>query len=84
MSSTDKPKETRLQEGITILKKLSDFGLNKNETAFKEIQDAISEWVKTGEAVQKKIPMLRHGRIAELTLPRVARAVAELVLRVAS
>ena len=78
----EKPKEDRVREGITILQKLKEVGIPQMDNGFKEIQQAISDWVKTGEPLHKEIPFARVDRVAELTLPRKRTAIATIMLRV--
>ena len=78
---TLKPKEDRVREGITILNKLKEVGFSKNDSAFAEIQSAISVWVKTGDKSEKKFPIPRYGRMAILTLPSKRLDTATLVLK---
>jgi hypothetical protein len=83
MNSNEKSKEARTREGVTILRKLRDLGMYQSDFVFMDINQAISKWVKTGEASKNSFAMPREGRIAVLTLPSSADAIAELVLRVA-
>ena len=76
-----KPKEDRVREGITILTKLMEVGFSKNDSAFAEVQTAISAWVKTGDKSEKQFPIPRYGRLAILTLPSKRRDTATLVLK---
>lgn len=80
--SSEKPKEDRLREGITILKKLREVGIPSDNGGFKEIQKTISDWVTTGTAVQIRIPIPRYDRDAELVLPARKDKVASLLLKV--
>ncbi len=84
MSTAEKTKEERLREGLTILAKLKEVGISSLDTGFMEIQGLISEWVKTGEPVQTKVPIPRHERVAELFLPRRKQHTATLALKVLS
>jgi hypothetical protein len=76
-----KPKADRVQEGITILKKLREVGIPPTDPGFTEIQNAISAWVRTGEAANHRIVFSRVDRIAELVLPRKRGAVANCTLK---
>jgi hypothetical protein len=82
MDSKLKPKEDRVREGITILQKLKEVGIPPTDIGFRNIQEAVSEWVKTGEPISKKIPFARVDRIAEVVLPQKRTAIASVVLRV--
>lgn len=76
-----KDKETRVKEGVNLLKQLKEVGISTNEPPYKEIQERISDWVKTGDPWQGKIEFYRYGRVAEILLPRKANAVASLALK---
>lgn len=77
-----KTKEDRLNEGITILKKLREVGIPSDNGGFKEIQQTISDWVSTGTATEVLIPIPRYDRDAELKLPSSKYKVASLLLKV--
>jgi len=81
---SEKPKEDRVREGITILQKLKEVGIPTTDAGFQEIQQLVSEWVKTGTAVTKTVPFARVDRAAEITLPRRKTAIATCVLRMVS
>lgn len=82
MATEQKEKADRLREGITILKKLREFGIFDVDPSFKEIQKHISAWVSSGEEINATVHMWRQGRIAELELPVEKGKVAALLLKV--
>jgi hypothetical protein len=80
-----KTKERRVQEGVTILKRIkalpNEFGLFGNDPVFLKIKSAISTWVESGVPNELRLPMYRQERLAELILP-VDEKVASLGLKV--
>ena len=80
-----KTKERRVQEGVTILKRIkglsNDFGLFGQDPVFLQIKSAISTWVENGSHAELRLPMYRQERLAELILPVDERS-ASLNLKV--
>ena len=74
--------EDRVREGIALLKKIQEVGIDKSDDGFKELQSKISDWVKTGDPWAGKIKFPLYNRVAEVLLPRKSSAVASLVLKV--
>jgi hypothetical protein len=80
MSDTNlKPKEERLKETITILKKLKEIGVPSDHHFYNEIKERMSEWVNDGEELEEKIDFVSHW--AELNLPVKKGRVASLNLK---
>jgi hypothetical protein len=80
MSNTDlKPKEERLKETITILKKLKEIGVPPDHHFYNEIKERMSEWVNDGEELEESIDFVSHW--AELYLPVKKGRVASLNLK---
>lgn len=77
-----KTKEDRLKEGLTMLKKLRDVGIDKEDAGSQGIQKAVSEWVKTGEEIKAVIPFGRYDRDAHIHLPKYVGTTANIVLKV--
>lgn len=77
----DKTKAERLTEGIRILKKLRDFGVQSHDIGQKEIQATITKWVNDGEPIKEKIWIPRIGRDADMDLTSKKGETAVLVLR---
>jgi hypothetical protein len=82
MPAAEKPKEERVRETITILKKLQEVGIADTDPGYVDIKARMSEWVKTGEASAATVEFPRHGRRGELVLPRRADRAATLSLKV--
>ena len=76
----EKPKEDRLRETITILRKLNEVGIADTEPGYQEVKTRMSQWVKDGIASSAKIEFARYGRRGELILPRRADRAASLNL----
>jgi hypothetical protein len=76
-----KPKEERLQEGITLLKSLKDAGIKDHTLSYMTLKQRITDWIHTGEPYEDSIPMEEYGRIAEVALPRYNNRVAEIHLK---
>jgi hypothetical protein len=77
----EKTKEERVKEGINLLMKLKEVGISPTDPSYREVQEHISDWVKTGDPWIGKVEFYRYGRIAEILLPRKATAVASLALK---
>jgi len=80
-----KTKERRVQEGVTIMRRIhglpKEFGLFGQDAVFLQIKSAISKWVESGTEVILSVPMYRQERLAELILP-VDERIASLNLKV--
>jgi hypothetical protein len=61
-------KAERLQQGITLLKKLRETGIAQDNGGFVEIQGLISAWVSDGLPLTVTVPIPRYDRDAILTL----------------
>ncbi len=81
MPLAEKPKEDRLKETVTILKKLQEVGIADTDPGYLDVKGKMSDWVKSGEAASYKIDFHRHGRRGELVLPRRADRAASLNLK---
>ncbi len=81
MPPPPKPKEDRLKETITILKKLQEVGIAETDPGYTESKRLMSEWVREGAAATHRIEFPRHGRYAELVLPWRADRAASLLLK---
>jgi hypothetical protein len=77
----EKPKEERVGESITILKKLREIGIHEAEPGFLQTKELMSAWVSTGLGGDYTIEFPRFGRKADLVLPSRAGRVASLNLR---
>lgn len=78
----EKPKAERLQETITILKKLQEIGIPETDPGYMEAKAALSSWVQTGESANHTILFARHSRRGTLVLPRRAGVAASFLLKV--
>ena len=76
-----KPVEDRVREGITLLKKIQEVGIDISDDGYIELKSKISDWVKTGDPWTGKIKFSFDTRVAEVLLPRKNTAVASLALK---
>ena len=78
-----KTKEERVTEGITILKKLREVGIDDLNPGVKVIKDAIRAWIMDGLATTvKKIDFGRFDRVGTLILPARSGVEPSLTLKV--
>ncbi len=78
----DKTKAERLQETIRLLKKLQEIGFSEIDTGYNEIKALLSKWVTDGEKAAATVEFPRHGRRAEIELPKRADKAAGIALKV--
>lgn len=74
-----KSKEQRVKEAITLLKKLPDIGIQREDYMFRYIQGFMSKWVSDGQCITETIEFRSH--IGTLILPDKANKVAALDLK---
>jgi hypothetical protein len=83
MPPPPKTKEQRVAEGMTIIRKLLDVGVEATNPGFVEIKGAVSKWIADGEPITlSKVGFGRLDRVGELVLPRRQGAEPTLLLRV--
>lgn len=78
----EKTKEERVREGIELLRKLQEVGVSQYVVGWKDVQSAISTWVREGVAWHGKIKFPTMGRVAEIILPMTSGKVANMWFRV--
>lgn len=79
----EKTKEERVAEGITILRKLREVGIDDMNPGAKVVKDAIRAWIADGAAVTlKRIDFGRFDRVGVLVLPRRSGVEPSLALKV--
>lgn len=76
-----KPVEDRVREGVALLKKIQEVGIDISDDGYIELKAKVSDWVKTGDPWAGKIKFPLYSRVAEVLLPRKHTAVASLALR---
>lgn len=64
-----KPREDRVKESITILKKLKELGIPSNEPGYYQTKQKLDEWIAGGDQWDGRIDFPRFQRRAELVLP---------------
>jgi hypothetical protein len=77
----EKPKAERLQETITILKKLQEVGIPETDQGYVDAKAKLSAWVQTGEAAKHIVTFPLVSRRGELILPKRAGVAASLLLK---
>lgn len=82
MVGQEKTKEERVAEGMTILFKLREVGIEDTNPGVKTIKDAVRTWINDGIPISlKRIEFGRINRIGELVLPRRSGIQPTLLLR---
>lgn len=79
---TEKPKEDRVKETVSIMKELRTLGIPFNCPEVTELRDRLNAYINEGTVWQGTVSFLRFGRIAEVNLPRRADKLIEIKLRV--
>jgi hypothetical protein len=75
-----KTKAERVQEAVTLLKKLKELGIHVSDPGYKEAKTLLDEWIKTGEPSEHIFWFARYGRKAEIKLPKRVEQAATLRL----
>lgn len=72
-------REGRAAEGITVLKKLREVGVEDDNPGTKTIKDAIRKWIEDGEpCLLERIDFGRLNRVGILELSRSGKAALTL------
>jgi hypothetical protein len=79
---TNKPKEIRVRESITLLKKFTQLGIPLSDPAVKELKQHLDAYINDGLCWKGSVDFLRFGRIADVNLPQGANETIEVTLRV--
>lgn len=79
---TEKTKEERVAEGVSLLKQLQEAGVRVTFGGFQELQGRIRDWVNTGEPWEGTVAFPEHGRVAEVELPRYNNRAAGINFKV--
>jgi hypothetical protein len=83
MPPLEKTKEERVSEGMTIIRKLLDVGVEATNPGFRAVKSAVSTWIADGKpATLSRIDFGRLDRVGELVLTRRQGAEPTLVLKV--
>lgn len=70
----------RLNEGITILKKLKELGIPPSEPGYYMTKQKIDEWIAGGDEWEGRIDFPRFQRRGELVLPVKPDRVANMTI----
>jgi hypothetical protein len=79
---SEKTKGDRLKETIRLLKELDRVGIRDLHQGYNEIKAMMTKWVNDGEAAEDTIDLPRHGRVADVKLPKMDDKAASINLRV--
>lgn len=83
MSHQEKTREERTSEGMTILFKLREVGVEATNPGFETVKAAVRQWIADGRsATLREIYFGRLDRVGELVLPRWSGKQPELTLKV--
>lgn len=81
---SQKSKDDRVRESITILKKMIELGVSKDDCAFIELKTRMTEWINNGLAWTGKISFPSVGRLAVIFLPSKSCRTASIDFKVVS
>lgn len=79
---SEKTKEERLKEGISLLTQLQKGGVRKNSLSFLDLKQKISTWVEDGVPWDGTVPFPEYGREAVVSLPRYNNKAAGINFKV--
>jgi aryl-alcohol dehydrogenase-like predicted oxidoreductase len=69
-SGVYKTNAERAKEGVEIIRKLSDIGVNVTDPAYIYTKDLVNKWIREGETIKETVEFPRYGRRLELLLPK--------------
>jgi hypothetical protein len=76
-----KTKAERVKETVRLVKELQRVGFKPADPGYKELYAVLTKWVEDGESAFAEIPFMRHGRDAEVNLPKWADKAATIRLK---
>ena len=76
-----KTKTDRVKEIVRLVKELQRVGFKPTDPGYKELYAVLTKWVDDGEPAFAEIPFMRHGRDAEVNLPKWADKAATIRLK---
>jgi len=79
--TTEKPKEDRVKETVTILQKFKALDIPLDCDEVKELRQHLNAYVNEGTVWSGTISFRRFGRMADVNLPRRADKPIEITLR---
>jgi hypothetical protein len=83
MTVATKTKEERVREGMAILFKLREIGIDDTNPGVKAVKEAIRQWIADGIAYNsEKIYFTPFNRVGKLVLPSRAGVQPSLSLKV--
>jgi hypothetical protein len=78
---SEKPKEQRLRESITLLKKFPTLGIPLDDPSVVELKTHLDAYIHKGTCWKGSVDFLQYGRIADVDLPKEANKSIEVTLR---
>jgi len=75
-----KTKAERVQEAVTLLKKLQELGIVVSDPGYKQAKAFLDTWIKDGEEATHEFWFARYGRKAVIDLPKRVERAATLKL----
>ena len=75
-----KTKAERVQEAVTLLKKLQELGIVVSDPGYKQAKAFLDTWIKDGEEAIHEFWFARYGRKAVIDLPKRVERAATLKL----
>jgi len=75
-----KTKAERVQEAVTLLKKLQELGIHVSDPGYKQAKTFLDTWIKDGEEATHEFWFARYGRKAVIDLPKRVERAATLKL----
>lgn len=75
-----KTKAERVQEAVTLLKKLQELGIVVSDPGYKQAKAFLDTWIKHGEEATHEFWFARYGRKAVIDLPKRVERAATLKL----
>ena len=75
-----KTKAERVQEAVTLLKKLKELGIVVSDPGYKQAKAFLDTWIQDGEEANHEFWFPRYGRKAVIDLPKRVERAATLKL----
>jgi len=79
--TSEKPKEDRVKEVVTILNKFKTLDIPLDAPEVQELREHLNAYVTEGTAWSGTISFRRFGRMADVVIPRRADKTIEITLR---
>ncbi len=80
-SQSQKPYEDKVKESVYLLKQIRDLGVKPDHPGYADLKKRLDEWIKDGYSWQGKIDFTLQQKRAEVLLPNLAKATANIHLK---